>query len=76
MRAPAIPLFGAVAALRPQLAWFESRPLAGVTVAVTRARAQASGLAARLRGLGADAVEAPAIRIGPIDGPAPAVETL
>ena len=60
-----------VAALRSQLAWFESRPLAGVTVAVTRARAQASALAARLRGLGADAVEAPAIRIVPLDGPAP-----
>jgi uroporphyrinogen III methyltransferase/synthase len=75
VRAPAIALFGEVAALRSQLAWFESRPLAGVTVAVTRARAQASGLAARLRGLGADAVEAPAIRIAAIDGPAPAVDT-
>ena len=75
VRAPAIALFGEVAALRSQLAWFESRPLAGVTVAVTRARAQSSGLAARLRGLGADAVEAPAIRIAAIDGPAPAVDT-
>jgi uroporphyrinogen III methyltransferase/synthase len=42
---------------------------------VTRARAQSSGLAARLRGLGADAVEAPAIRIEALDGPAPAVDT-
>jgi uroporphyrinogen III methyltransferase / synthase len=75
VRAPAIALFGEVAALRSQLAWFESRPLAGVTVAVTRARAQSSGLAARLRGLGADAVEAPAIRIAAIEGPAPAVDT-
>jgi uroporphyrinogen III methyltransferase/synthase len=75
VRAPAIVLFGAVAALRSELAWFESRPLAGVTVAVTRARAQASGLASRLRGLGAEAVEAPAIRIVAIDGPAPAVDT-
>jgi uroporphyrinogen III methyltransferase/synthase len=75
VRPPAIALFGEVAALRPQLAWFESRPLAGVTVAVTRARAQSSGLVARLRGLGADAVEAPVIRIEEIDGPAPAVDT-
>jgi uroporphyrinogen III methyltransferase/synthase len=75
VRAPAIALFGEVAALRPQLAWFESRPLAGITVAVTRARAQSSGLAARLRGLGADVVEAPVIRIEEIDGPAPAVDT-
>ncbi len=75
IRAPAIAVFGEVATLRSELHWFESRPLAGVTIAVTRARAQASGLAARLRGLGADAVEAPAIRIAALDGPAPAVET-
>jgi uroporphyrinogen III methyltransferase/synthase len=74
VRAPAVSLFGPVAALRAELAWFETRPLAGVTVAVTRARAQASGLAARLRALGADAVEAPAIRISELDGPAPDLE--
>ncbi len=74
LHAPAILLFGPVAALRRNLAWFESRPLAGVTVAVTRARAQASGLAARLRGLGAAVVEAPAIRVVAIDGPAPEIE--
>ena len=43
-------------------------------MAVTRARAQASGLAARLRELGARAIEAPAIRIAPLDGPAPELE--
>jgi uroporphyrinogen III methyltransferase / synthase len=71
VQAPAISLFGPVAALRPELAWFESRPLGGRTVAVTRARAQASGLAGRLRELGAAVIEAPAIRIQEIDGPAP-----
>jgi uroporphyrinogen III methyltransferase/synthase len=45
--------------------------LAGLTIAVTRARAQASELASRLRGLGGAVVEAPAIRIVPLDGPAP-----
>ena len=75
VRAPAIAVFGQVAALRERLAWFESRPLAGVSVAVTRARAQASGLATRLRALGADVIEAPAIRIVALDGPAPPVET-
>jgi uroporphyrinogen III methyltransferase / synthase len=74
VRAPAIALFGPVAGLREQLRWFEQRPLAGVSVAVTRARAQASGLAARLRSLGAEVVEAPAIRIVPLAGPAPAAE--
>ena len=63
IRAPAITLVGAVARLREQLAWLEQRPLHGRTVAVTRARAQASALAARLRTLGAAVVEAPAIRI-------------
>ncbi|HXD63917.1 MAG TPA: uroporphyrinogen-III synthase, partial [Solirubrobacteraceae bacterium] len=43
----------------------------GRTVAVTRARAQASGLASRLRALGAAVIEAPAIRIQALDGPAP-----
>jgi len=74
VRAPAVSVFGAVAGLRTELAWFESRPLAGVSIAVTRARAQASELAGRLRGLGADALEAPAIRIVALDGPAPEIE--
>jgi uroporphyrinogen III methyltransferase/synthase len=73
IRAPAVVVVGAVAGLRESLGWFESRPLAGVSVAVTRARAQASGLATRLAGLGAAVIEAPAIRIVPLDGPAPDV---
>ena len=71
VKAPALTVIGAVAALRERLAWFEARPLAGATVAVTRARAQASELAARLAALGAAVIEAPAIRIVPLDGPAP-----
>ena len=62
IKAPAVTLVGPVAALREDLAWLERRPLHGRTVAVTRARAQASPLAARLRALGADVIEAPAIR--------------
>lgn len=67
IKAPAIAVFGEVAALEDRLAWLGQRPLNGVSVAVTRARAQASGLAARLRLLGADVVEAPAIKIVPLD---------
>ena len=52
MRPPAITLVGAVAALHERLNWFEQRPLHGRRVLVTRARAQASGLAARLELLG------------------------
>ena len=65
LRAPAITLVGPVARLRDGLAWLERRPLFGRTVVVTRARAQASSLAARLATLGAQVVEAPAIRIEP-----------
>jgi uroporphyrinogen III methyltransferase/synthase len=63
--APALIVVGAVAARREQLAWIERRPLHGRRVVVTRARAQASGLAATLRDLGAEVVELPAIRIEP-----------
>jgi uroporphyrinogen III methyltransferase / synthase len=66
IKAPAVMLVGPVASLREELAWFERRPLFGRTVAVTRARAQASALAARLRALGADVIEAPAIRTAPL----------
>jgi uroporphyrinogen III methyltransferase/synthase len=65
-RAPAITIVGAVAGLADELAWFAAGPLAGVSVAVTRARAQSSGMAARLRALGAAVVEAPTIRIEPL----------
>jgi uroporphyrinogen III methyltransferase/synthase len=63
--APALVVVGAVAARREQLAWLERRPLHGRRVVVTRARAQASGLATTLRELGAEVVELPAIRIEP-----------
>ena len=65
VRAPAITVVGPVAGLRETIAWLERRPLHGRTVAVTRARAQAGALAARLRELGAHVVETPAIRIEP-----------
>jgi uroporphyrinogen III methyltransferase/synthase len=66
IRAPAVVVVGPVAALHDELAWFRAGPLAGRTIAVTRARAQASSLAARLRELGARVVEAPTIRIEPL----------
>jgi len=63
--APALIVVGPVVERREELAWLERRPLHGRRVVVTRARAQASGLAAALRGLGAEVVELPAIRIEP-----------
>ena len=68
---------GPVAALRDRLAWLERAPLFGRRVAVTRARAQASGLARRLEELGAEVVQAPAIRIEPrADGVQAAIDEL
>jgi len=63
--APALIVVGRVVERRNELAWLERRPLHGRRVVVTRARAQASGLASTLRGLGAEVVELPAIRIEP-----------
>jgi uroporphyrinogen III methyltransferase / synthase len=74
IRAPAIAVIGEVVAMRELIGWFERRPLAGLTVAVSRAREQASALASRLKALGAAVIEAPAIRIVPIQGPAPELE--
>jgi uroporphyrinogen III methyltransferase/synthase len=65
VKAPALIVVGPVVARRESLAWLERRPLYGKRVVVTRARAQASGLAKTLRDLGAEVVELPAIRIEP-----------
>jgi len=58
---PVTIVIGKVAAL--DLAWFESRPLFGRRVVVTRARSQVSGLLERLRALGAETIEVPSIEI-------------
>ncbi len=65
VRPPAITVVGSVAGLHETIAWLERRPLHGRTIAVTRARAQSSGLAARLSVLGAEVAQTPAIRIEP-----------
>ena len=56
-----------VVRLRQKLNWFETRPLFGRRVVVTRARAQAEPLVRLLGDLGADVLEIPAIRIAPSD---------
>jgi uroporphyrinogen III methyltransferase / synthase len=70
VRAPSITVVGPVATLSEQLSWLAPRPLAGRTVAVTRARAQSSALARRLEALGAEVIQAPVIRVQPLPGPA------
>ncbi|HEX7024849.1 MAG TPA: uroporphyrinogen-III synthase, partial [Gemmatimonadales bacterium] len=61
--APAITVVGEVVRLREEIAWFESRPLFGRRIVVTRARAQASDLVAELNALGADVIQFPTIRV-------------
>ena len=63
--APALAVFGEVVKLHETLNWFETRPLFGRRIAVTRASRQAGGLLEALRELGADAFELPTIRIEP-----------
>lgn len=64
---PSTIVIGQVAAL--QLDWYESRPLLGRKVIVTRAREQVSSLSAALLVEGARAVEVPTIEaVAPADG--------
>jgi uroporphyrinogen III methyltransferase/synthase len=58
---------GRVAALRDHLRWFDTRPLFGRRVLVTRPKDQARELVDRLEAMGAEAIEAPMIRIVPPD---------
>jgi Uroporphyrinogen-III methylase len=51
--APAVAVFGEVVALRDKLNWYETRPLLGKRIVVTRTRKQASVLSSKLRSLGA-----------------------
>jgi uroporphyrinogen III methyltransferase / synthase len=65
MEPPTVIVVGDVVRLRPQLNWFESRPLFGKRVLMTRAKEQAVELAERLAAFGAEPIEAPTIRIVP-----------
>lgn len=56
---------GSVVGLREHLRWFDNRPLFGRRVLVTRSRNQAPDLVELLELNGAEAVEAPVLRIGP-----------
>lgn len=60
---PAIFVVGDVVSLREQLKWFDTRPLFGKKILVTRARTQASKLSSALKNLGAAVVECPTIKI-------------
>ena len=62
---PAVAVFGEAVSLRDKLNWFETKPLFGKRIVVTRSRAQGGALSDALRALGADAYELPTLRIEP-----------
>lgn len=76
LKAPAIIVVGDVVDLRKTLKWFETRPLLGKRIVVTRAREQASDLVRQLSDLGAECLEYPTIRIVPADDLTPMDEAI
>jgi uroporphyrinogen III methyltransferase/synthase len=67
IQAPAIIVIGEVVTLRDTLKWYETKPLLGKRIVVTRARAQASDLIQRLTALGAECLQCPTIQVVPPD---------
>ncbi|MFC1788552.1 uroporphyrinogen-III C-methyltransferase [Thermodesulfobacteriota bacterium] len=65
LKPPAIIVVGHVVKLREKMRWFETRPLMGRCIVVTRAREQASDLVKRLSDLGAECLECPTIKVCP-----------
>jgi uroporphyrinogen III methyltransferase / synthase len=66
MRPPVIVIVGEVARPEHTLSWFDTRPLFGTTVLVTRAAEQADELSEPLLQLGAEVLTQPAIEIAPL----------
>jgi uroporphyrinogen III methyltransferase/synthase len=66
---PGLLVVGKAAGLREHLRWFDDRPLFGRRIVVTRSPEQAPELADALEALGAQAVQAPTLRIVPPEDP-------
>ena len=66
LKSPAVIVIGEVNRLREQLRWFDTKPLFGKRILVTRARAQASEFANFLEANGAEVIQFPTIYIQPL----------
>ena len=64
---PTVIVIGAVVRLRDRLNWFETKPLFGKRILVTRARSQASALSDLLWAYGGEPLECPTIEFIPPD---------
>ena len=62
---PALIVVGDVVSVRESIAWFETKPLFGRSIVVTRAREQASGLKRLLEEAGARVIQFPTIETAP-----------
>lgn len=65
IKPPTLIVIGEVVNMRDKLTWFETRPLFGARVLVTRSRTQASKLVTELDALGASVMEFHSIKIEP-----------
>ncbi len=69
LAAPAIIIIGEVVNTRNSLRWFDTRPLFGKKIVVTRTREQASDISKKLSSLGAEVIELSTIKIIPRNDP-------
>lgn len=67
IKSPAITVVGEVVSLKEKLEWFNTKPLFGKSIIVTRAREQASSLVEKIEELGGEVIEFPLIKIEEID---------
>ncbi len=67
LRAPSLIVVGSCVERREGLNWFESRPLLGKRIGITRPEEQAGPQIARALALGAEPLLMPTIRIEPVD---------